>query len=111
MGERLKLVEAEHMLSKLLETQRRVLGNSNPDTVQTLMVLGAIQTQRGGTALAPDLRKAIKSPRPDDPLALRAMHSLVDALRSEGRLEEAKSLGRELLHKRLRGPPAANAAH
>ena len=44
-------------------------------------------------------------------LALRAMHSLVDALRSEGRLEEAKSLGRELLHKRLRGPPAANAAH
>src|SRR5262249_32041812 len=94
--------EARSLLQSVLEIQRRVLGEGDPATIQTLVMLGAVQAQQGGTTLAPDLLKSISSLREDDPRTLRALHSVVDTLRSEKRLAEAETLGRELLRKRER---------
>jgi serine/threonine protein kinase/tetratricopeptide (TPR) repeat protein len=94
--------QAETLLRQVLEAQRRVLGEGDPATIQTLAMLGAVQAPTGGASLTPDLLKAIKSLRNDDPRTLRALHSLVDTLRSEKRLLDAQTLGRELLSRRER---------
>jgi serine/threonine protein kinase/tetratricopeptide (TPR) repeat protein len=97
-----KPAEAERLLREVLESQRRTLGEGDPATIQTLVMLDAVQTPRGAPTLAPELLKAINSLRDDDPRTLRALHSVVDTLRSEKRLAEAETLGRELLKKRER---------
>lgn len=97
-----KPAEAERLLREVLNSQRRALGEGDPATIQTLVMLDAVQTPRGAPTLAPELLKAINSLRDDDPRTLRALHSVVDTLRSEKRLAEAETLGRELLKKRER---------
>ncbi len=89
--------QAETLLHQVLEAQRRVLGEGDPAAIQTLAMLRAVQAPTGGATLTPDLLKAIKSLRNDDPRTLRALHSVVDTLRSEKLLLDAQTLGRELL--------------
>ena len=89
--------QAETLLHQVLEAQRRVLGEGDPAAIQTLAMLRAVQTPTGGATLTPDLLKAIKSLRNDDPRTLRTLHSVVDTLRSEKLLLDAQTVGRELL--------------
>jgi tetratricopeptide (TPR) repeat protein/peroxiredoxin len=104
---------AESQLRRVLETQRRRLGESDPATIQTLVMLGAVQRPPGEASLTPDLLKAVKSLRNDDPRTLRALHSVVDTLRSEKRLLDAETLGRELLNRweRVHGSNHTETVH
>jgi serine/threonine protein kinase/tetratricopeptide (TPR) repeat protein len=108
--------QAEALLSRAVEIQRRVLGSQNPNTLRSTWSLGWTVQDQGRFGEAEKLlRETLNTQRrvlgPDHPDTLRSMNALAATLAQAGRLAEAEKVQREALEiRRLFGSDQAATA-
>jgi serine/threonine protein kinase len=109
------LPEAQSLLERALEIQRRVLGPRNPDTLRSMSELATVVDREGHPVEAEKLsRETLYLQRrilgPEHPDTLVSMRRLAMALRDEGHLAEAEKLESETLdiQRRVLGPEHPN---
>jgi non-specific serine/threonine protein kinase/serine/threonine-protein kinase len=102
---------AQALLTRAVETRRRVLGTDHPQTLNSMDQLGWTLNREGHYAEAEKLqRETLDSRRqvlgPQQPDTLRSMANLSNTLTMEGHYSEAEKLQRETLaiQRRVLGP-------
>jgi eukaryotic-like serine/threonine-protein kinase len=103
--------QAQPLLERAVEIQRRVLGLRNPDTLRSMHLLATVIADQGHYAEAEKLyRETLDIQRralgPEHPDTLISMRRLAITLCVEGRCDEAEKLQRETLdtQRRVLGP-------
>jgi eukaryotic-like serine/threonine-protein kinase len=105
--------QAQSLIERAIQIQRRVLGPRNPETLQSVFTLGVVLAgdghYRGAEKLYREnleIRKQVLGPEHKD--TLFSMSNLANTLKLEGHLTEAESLERDALEGRRRtlGPEA-----
>ncbi len=103
------LDEARALLDQAIEIQRRALGDDHPDTLDTILVRGALGIRRepleAERVARGVLERCLRAVGPDDPLTIRATRLLGSALHAAGRLSEAQPLLRDALERFRRIDP------
>lgn len=94
--------EAEHLLQRLLEANRRVLGPEDPSTLSGMQCLGTVLSRGGKYKEAEEVQRCCLEVRqrlsgPEHPTTLFTMNSLALTLATQGRFEEADELCRKVL--------------
>jgi eukaryotic-like serine/threonine-protein kinase len=105
--------QAQSLLERAIEIQRRILGPRNPETLESMFALGVVQANQGHYPQAEklyrenlEMRKQVLGPEHKG--TLFTMSNLSNTLRLEGHLREAEKLERDALEGRRRtlGPEA-----
>jgi serine/threonine protein kinase len=103
--------QAESLLTRAVDTRRRVLGPRNTDTLTSMNDLGPVLTEQGQYAEAEklitetlDIRRRVLGP--EHPETVESMYHLALVFDYEGRYAEAEKLYRETLdiRRRVLGP-------
>lgn len=94
--------EAEHLLQRLLEANRRILGPEDPNTLSGMQCLGTVLSRGGKYKEAEEVQRCCLEVRrrlsgPEHPTTLFTMNSLALTLATQGRFEEADELCRTVL--------------
>ncbi|EEU43150.1 uncharacterized protein NECHADRAFT_83615 [Fusarium vanettenii 77-13-4] len=94
--------EAEQLLQRLLEANRRVLGPEDPSTLSGMQCLGTVLSRGGKYKEAEEVQRCCLEVRqrlsgPEHPTTLFTMNSLALTLATQGRFEEADDLCRKVL--------------
>jgi len=102
---------AEPLLDRVVDTQRRILGPRNPDTLRSMDHLGVLLYDEGQYAEAEKLDRETLEIRRDilgreDPETLTSIRHLAATLERKGRFAEAEKFEREALEiqRRVLGP-------
>ncbi|RSL39749.1 hypothetical protein CEP53_013831 [Fusarium sp. AF-6] len=94
--------EAEQLLQRLLEANRRILGPEDPSTLSGMQCLGTVLSRGGKYKEAEEVQRCCLEVRqrlsgPGHPTTLFTMNSLALTLATQGRFEEADELCRTVL--------------
>lgn len=94
--------EAEQLLQRLLEANRRVLGPEDASTLLGMQCLGTVLSRGGKYKEAEEVHRCCLEVRqrlsgPEHPITLFTMNSLALTLATQGRFEEADGLCRRVL--------------
>lgn len=94
--------EAEQLLQRLLEANRRVLGPEHPSTLSGMQCLGTVLSRGGKYKEAEEVQRCCLQVRqrlsgPEHPTTLFTINSLALTLTAQGRFEEADELCRTVL--------------
>ncbi|KAM6519356.1 hypothetical protein FALCPG4_012996 [Fusarium falciforme] len=94
--------EAEQLLQRLLEANRRVLGPEDPNTLSGMQCLGTVLSRGGKYKEAEEVQRCCLEVRQrlsgsEHPTTLFTMNSLALTLATQGRFEEADDLCRKVL--------------
>jgi len=105
-----RYVEAQHLLSKIVETKTKLLGEENPKTITSMTDLALCMFEQGLRYDAEELcSKAMKLGKQflplDDPVTLTSMHRLALIWRLQGRYDDATGLNETVLEARKKVLP------